>query len=92
MAPASGVVVLASETPFSLEGHLLIVDHGHGLSSAFLHLSEIAVREGEAVAQGQVLGRIGATGRSTGPHLHWGLVWQGARLDPLLFLGPMPQS
>ena len=90
VAPADGVVVLAAETPFTLEGNLLIVDHGQGLSSAFLHSSELLVREGERVTQGQPIGRIGATGRVTGPHLHWGLMWRGQRLDPLLFVGPMP--
>lgn len=90
VAPADGVVVLAADAPFTLEGNLLIIDHGMGLSSAFLHSSELLVREGEAVRQGQVIGRIGATGRATGPHLHWGLTWRGARLDPLLFTGPMP--
>ncbi len=89
VAPADGVVVLATQAPFSLEGNLLIVDHGMGLSSAFLHLSQIAVREGERVRQGQQLGQIGATGRATGPHLHWGLTWRSSRLDPLLFTGPM---
>jgi len=89
VAPADGVVVLAAESPFTLEGNLLIVDHGMGLSSAFLHSSALLVREGERVTQGQPLGRIGMTGRATGPHLHWGLVWRGARLDPLLFTGPM---
>lgn len=89
VAPADGVVVLAAEAPFTLEGNLLIIDHGMGLSSAFLHSSELLVREGEAVRQGQTIGRIGATGRATGPHLHWGLTWRGARLDPLLFTGPM---
>ena len=90
VAPADGVVVLAAESPFTLEGYLLIVDHGMGLSSAFLHSSALLVREGDAVRQGQPIGRIGATGRATGPHLHWGLTWRGARLDPLLFTGPMP--
>lgn len=90
VAPADGVVVLAADAPFTLEGNLLIVDHGMGLYSAFLHSSELLVREGEAVRQGQAIGRIGMTGRATGPHLHWGLVWRGARLDPLLFTGPMP--
>lgn len=89
VAPADGVVVLASETPFSLEGYLIIIDHGMGLNSAFLHCSSIAVREGERVRQGQHIGNIGATGRATGPHLHWGLMWRGKRLDPLLFTGPM---
>jgi murein DD-endopeptidase MepM/ murein hydrolase activator NlpD len=87
-APADGVVVLAANQPFSLEGHLIIVDHGQGLNSAFLHASEILVREGQAVKQGEPLGRIGATGRATGPHLHWSIKWRDARLDPLLFLPP----
>ena len=90
VAPADGVVVLAADAPFTLEGNLLIIDHGMGLNSAFLHSSELLVREGERVRQGQVIGRIVMTGRATGPHLHWGLTWRGARLDPLLFTGPMP--
>lgn len=88
VAPADGVVVLA-RTGFSLEGGLIIIDHGAGLNSAFLHSSKIAVKEGEAVRQGQYIGNVGSTGRSTGPHLHWGLKWNDARLDPLLFTGPM---
>ena len=90
VAPASGKVTLATDTPYSLEGYLLIIDHGDGLNSAFLHLSDIAVEEGDLVEQGQVLGKIGSTGRATGPHLHWSIKWHLARLDPLLFLGPMP--
>lgn len=89
VAPADGVVVLAAEQPFSLEGLLLIVDHGNGLNSAFLHCSELMVKEGDVVKQGQAIGRIGATGRATGPHLHWSMKWHDARLDPLLFTGPM---
>lgn len=90
VAPADGVVVLAANEPFTLEGHLLMIDHGRGLNSAFLHCSAILVSEGEKVKQGQVIGRIGSSGRATGPHLHWGLKWHDARLDPLLFAGPMP--
>jgi hypothetical protein len=89
VAPADGVVVLAAKTPFTLEGYLLMIDHGGGLNSAFLHCSQIAVVEGQRVTQGQYIGRIGSTGRVTGPHLHWGLKWRDARLDPLLFTGPM---
>lgn len=89
VAPADGVVTLAATTPFSLEGYLLIIDHGNGLNSAFLHCSDILVREGDAVTQGQTIGKIGATGRATGPHLHWSMKWNDARLDPLLFTGPM---
>ncbi|MEM9500219.1 MAG: M23 family metallopeptidase [Pseudomonadota bacterium] len=88
VAPADGVVVLA-RTGFSLEGGLIIIDHGMGLNSAFLHASKIAVEEGESVEQGQYIGNVGSTGRATGPHLHWGLKWNDARLDPLLFVGPM---
>lgn len=89
VAPADGVVVLATDAPFTLEGNLLMIDHGNGLNSAFLHCSKIAVREGERVRQGQYIGNIGSTGRATGPHLHWSLKWRDARLDPLLFVGPM---
>ncbi len=87
-APADGVVVLAAAAPFTLEGNLLIVDHGAGLSSAFLHSARLAVREGDHVVKGQVLGWVGMTGRATGPHLHWALKWRDARLDPLLFVAP----
>ena len=90
VAPASGIVTLATQSPFSIEGYLLIVDHGHGLNSAFLHLSRIDVEEGERVERGQTLGAIGSSGRATGPHLHWSIKWHLARLDPLLFVGPMP--
>ena len=90
VAPADGVVILAADRPFTLEGNLLMLDHGMGLNSAFLHCSQLLVREGEEVKQGQVIGRIGMTGRATGPHLHWGLKWNRARLDPLLLAGPMP--
>lgn len=90
VAPADGVVVLAAERPFSLEGNLVIIDHGMGLNSAFLHAARLVVRTGDRVRQGQVIGTIGATGRASGPHLHWSLKWQDARLDPLLFLPTMP--
>lgn len=87
VAPADGVVTLAPPPGFSLEGNLVILDHGMGLSSAFLHLSRASVRAGDRVRQGQEIGRVGATGRATGPHLHWSLVWNGARLDPQAALG-----
>ena len=88
VAPADGVVVLAVDD-FSLEGKLLIIDHGQGLNSAFLHSSRLYVEEGDRVTQGQHIGDIGSSGRATGPHLHWSLKWRNARLDPLLFTGPM---
>nr|WP_047170530.1 M23 family metallopeptidase [Novosphingobium sp. Rr 2-17] len=89
VAPADGVVILAAQSPFTLEGNLLMIDHGMGLNSAFLHCSAILVKEGDHVRQGQVIARIGATGRATGPHLHWSIKWRDSRLDPLLFTGPM---
>lgn len=89
VAPADGIVVLAAEQPFSLEGHLLIIDHGGGLDSAFLHCDTLSVKVGDRVRQGQVVATVGMTGRATGPHLHWSLTWRGARLDPLLLAGPM---
>ena len=88
-APADGVVTLAaSEVPFTLEGHLLILDHGMGLTSAFLHCSDLVVHAGDTVRQGELIGHVGMTGRATGPHLHWALTWQGKRLDPRLFAAP----
>ena len=87
VAPADGVVVLAADD-FSLEGNLLIIDHGNGLNSAFLHSQRLDVKQGDRVTQGQQLGLIGSSGRATGPHLHWSLMWGKARLDPLLFVAP----
>ncbi len=86
VAPADGIVVLAAISPFTLEGHLLMIDHGMGLNSAFLHCSELLVEVGQSVRQGQVVGKVGATGRASGPHLHWGMKWNSARVDPLLLL------
>lgn len=89
VAPADGVVTLAADKPFSLEGNLLMIDHGMGLNSAFLHASKILVKEGQEVKRGEPIGRIGATGRATGPHLHWSMKWNKARIDPILLTGPM---
>jgi murein DD-endopeptidase MepM/ murein hydrolase activator NlpD len=86
VAPADGIVTLAAKEPFTLEGHLLMIDHGMGLNSAFLHCSELLVEEGQLVKQGQVIGKVGMTGRATGPHLHWGMKWNSARVDPKLLV------
>lgn len=86
VAPADGVVILAADAPFSLEGNLLMIDHGMGLNSAFLHSSQLLVKEGDAVIRGQQIGRIGSTGRATGPHLHWSMKWRENRIDPILML------
>ena len=80
-APNVGAVVLTGDTYFS--GGSVILDHGWGLYSYFAHLSEILVDEGDLVEPGQVVGLAGATGRVTGPHLHWTLRLNGARVDPL---------
>ncbi|WP_439547455.1 M23 family metallopeptidase [Sandarakinorhabdus sp.] len=90
-APIPGIVRLAAG-PFSLEGNIIILDHGRGLHSAMLHLSRIDVKAGDIVAQGQIIGAIGSTGRSTGPHLHWGMTWHGVRVDPEALLPPMPKE
>ena len=90
LAPAAGVVTLAHPDMF-FSGGTLIVDHGHGLSSAFLHLSRILVKKGQRVAQGQPIAEVGATGRVTGPHLDWRINLFGRRIDPELLVGPMPK-
>ena len=84
-APAAGVVTFANLDLY-LTGGTLLIDHGHGVSSNFLHLSRIDVQVGDRVEQGQVIGAVGATGRATGPHLHWGMNWFDVRIDPLLLL------
>ena len=89
-SPADGVVVLATDHPFSLEGNLVMIDHGFGLVSALMHLQRIEVKTGDRVARGQEIGQIGHTGRATGPHLHWGMTWNDVRIDPILLVGPMP--
>lgn len=81
-APAAGRVTLVRDLYFS--GWTLLITHGMGLNAAFLHLDTVAVTEGEEVARGQVIGTVGSTGRSTGPHLDWRLDWQGRRLDAAL--------
>ena len=81
MAPNDGVVVLVDDQFFS--GNSVILDHGQGIYTMFFHLSTVEVRRGQAVQKGDVIARVGSTGRSTGPHLHWGVRMQGAKVDPL---------
>lgn len=88
-APADGVVTLAHPDMF-FSGGTLMVDHGHGLQSAFLHLHRILVREGQRVHRGDVVAQVGATGRVTGAHLDWRINWFDQRLDPAFFVPPMP--
>jgi murein DD-endopeptidase MepM/ murein hydrolase activator NlpD len=72
--------------PLYYEGNCVVIDHGMGLFTLSMHFSRIDVREGQHVAAGQQLGLSGATGRVTGPHLHWAVRWQGAYLDPAKLL------
>ena len=90
-APADGVVTLA-EADLYYTGGTLIIDHGHGLTSAFLHMKDVEVALGQRVRQGEHIGTVGSTGRSTGPHLDWRINWFKARIDPSLLAGPMPQA
>ena len=84
-APAAGIVTFADPDLY-LTGGTLVIDHGHGISSNFLHLSRIDVKVGDRVEQGQAVAAVGSTGRSTGPHLHWGMNWFDVRIDPQLAL------
>lgn len=87
-APAPGIVRLAEDDMY-FEGGLVLLDHGHWLESAFLHMSRIDVEPGQRVEKGDIIGAVGATGRVTGPHLHWSLKWAGELVDPQLTLDPM---
>ena len=84
-APAGGKIALAQKD-FYLTGGTVMIDHGHGIGSNFLHMSRLDVKVGDVVKQGDVIGAVGSTGRSTGPHLHWGMSWFDTRIDPLLVL------
>lgn len=88
-APAGGVVTLVHPDMF-FSGGTLIIDHGHGLSSTFIHLSEVLVKKGDAITQGQAIAKVGKTGRATGPHLDWRMNWFEERVDPQLLVEPMP--
>jgi len=84
-APASGVVTLTHDDMY-YSGGTLIIDHGYGVSSTFLHLSEIIVKEGNKIEQGDPIAKVGKGGRSTGPHLDWRINWFDVRIDPQLVL------
>jgi len=86
-APAGGIVIFANPDLF-LTGGTVLIDHGLGVSSNFLHLSRIDVKVGDRVEQGQVIGLVGKTGRATGPHMHWGMNWLDVRVDPELLIDP----
>jgi murein DD-endopeptidase MepM/ murein hydrolase activator NlpD len=81
LAAADGVVILAQPDLF-YTGQTIMLDHGLGLNSVYAHLSAITVKLGQKIKRGEVIGKVGASGRATGPHLHWGLAWGEVRLDP----------
>ncbi len=85
LAPANAIVVLA-EPDMYFEGGLLVLDHGDGVVSVMMHLSRLDVGVGEQIAQGDVIGAVGMTGRATGPHLHWGIKVRGTYINPALAL------
>jgi len=88
-AAAAGTVTLAHDDLY-FSGRTIIIDHGLGVSTLYIHMNELRVKTGDTVAQGQVIGTIGTTGRSTGPHVHWGLNLLQDYLDPATVVGPMP--
>ncbi|MBS1191531.1 MAG: Peptidase [Rhodocyclaceae bacterium] len=85
-APAAGII--ANTGGYFFNGNTVFIDHGRGLVTAYMHLSRVDVREGQAVKPGDILGAAGATGRATGPHLHWAVFLNGTAVDPELFLRP----
>jgi len=91
-APADGIVSLA-EPDFYLTGGTTLLDHGHGVSTVYIHQNELKVKLGDAVKRSDVIGLVGMKGRATGPHLHWGLNWFAMPLDPALSaVTPMPEK
>ena len=90
-APAPGQVTLA-EPDMYFEGGLIFIDHGLGVTSAYMHLDTLKVKSGDTVKQGDVIATVGSTGRSTGPHLDWRMFWKKARLDPALVAAGLPSK
>ena len=88
VATAGGIVRIAHSGMF-FTGKTVAIDHGHGLVSIYAHMSKVSAKNGQRVAKGVPIGEVGATGRVTGPHLHWGVSWFKTRLDPALLVGPM---
>ncbi|WP_300411429.1 M23 family metallopeptidase [uncultured Alcanivorax sp.] len=91
VAPADGVVTLVQDDNY-YSGGTLILDHGYGVSSTMIHLSEVLVEKGQAVKQGEPVAKVGASGRATGPHLDWRLNWFEEKLDPVTVVGEMESN
>ena len=83
-APADGIVRLARNTFMS--GNLILLDHGGAITTVYAHLNEMDVKVGDTVKAGEVIGKVGTTGRSSGPHLHWGAYWRNTPIDPILWV------
>jgi murein DD-endopeptidase MepM/ murein hydrolase activator NlpD len=90
IAPWAGKVVLTHPDMY-FSGGTIVLEHGLGVTTSYIHLSRIDVENGDIVEQGQVIGGVGATGRATGPHLDWRMNWYNTRLDPHLFVKELPQ-
>lgn len=92
VAAAADATVALAQADLFYTGGTVILDHGHGLSTLYAHLSAVSVQGGQTVRQGETIGRIGATGRVTGPHLHWAANWFSVKLDPALLVPQMPKN
>jgi murein DD-endopeptidase MepM/ murein hydrolase activator NlpD len=91
LAPADGIITLAHPDLY-FSGGTVILDHGHGLTSTFLHLSKVLVEAGQSVKKGDLIAAVGSTGRASGPHLDWRMNWLDQRVDPQLLLDKEPQK
>src|SRR5690606_6108453 len=91
LAPAAGVVALADPDMY-FEGGFVVIDHGGGVMSVFMHMSEVGVSTGQLVQAGDEIGKVGDTGRATGPHLHWGIRVRGTYIDPALAMAFDPRE
>jgi murein DD-endopeptidase MepM/ murein hydrolase activator NlpD len=89
VATADGIVSLVHDG-MVLTGKTVMIDHGFGLDSVYIHMSDISVEQGQRVRQGDPIGAIGMTGRTNGPHLHFGISWYGAKLDPQTVMAALP--
>ena len=90
LAPTDSIVRMAKDNLY-FTGGTIMLDHGHGVTSVYSHLSKLLVKKNQKIKKGHVIGHVGSTGRSTGPHLDWRINWFDQRLDPYLFIKPVKQ-